>query len=71
MRCEQMGLTTKQVKHAFRRALTDYPGPPEHGSANRVRVDASSGLAMAYAPSAGPLILTVLWHGRAFKRPPG
>lgn len=68
-RCKEMGLTTKQVKHAFRQAPVDYPGPPEHGHGNRLRIDPLTGLAIAYAPGSPPVVLTVLWHGRTFVRP--
>ena len=67
LRCEQMGLTTKRVKQAFRRACLDYPGPERHGD-NRVRV--GDGLAIAYTVVAGtPLVYTVLWDGIEFTRP--
>lgn len=66
-RCAEMGLTTKQVKRAFRAATTDYPGPAVHGP-NRVRV--AHGLAIAYSLDRGhPVILTVLWDGIEFVRP--
>ena len=66
-RCVEMGLTTKQVKQAFRRACLDYPGPARHGD-NRVRV--GDGLAIAYTIVAGtPLVYTVLWDGIEFVRP--
>ncbi len=66
-RCEQMGLTTKRVKLAFRTACLDYPGPARHGD-NRIRV--GDGLAIAYTVEAEtPLVQTVLWDGIEYVRP--
>jgi hypothetical protein len=69
-RCTEMGLKTKDVKRAFRHGLIDYPGPPEHGRGLRMRLSSDGSLAIAYAPSTRPVILTVLWHGIEFERPP-
>lgn len=66
-RCVEMGLTTKQVKRAFRTASVDYPGPAVHGP-NRIKV--GDGIAIAYDTVDGiPTVLTVLWGGVDYVRP--
>ena len=63
-RCEQMGVTTKAVKQAFRsRWTTDYPCPRKYGLGKRIRVCPSSDLAIVYDPrTEPPTVVTVLWN---------
>ena len=60
MRCKQMGIRTKEVKHAGSDPeAMDYPAPVMYG---HCRVLVSGRLALPYDPLDGTVI-TVLWKG--------